>query len=167
MPACNFSRTLQTPKKRSSPQSEDRLHHVAQSVRRKAPVRRLANRLTELIANLSFKAEAAKPGYLSIAPLSRAGYTNRAHIYITGMDEATFPGGATEDPILLDGERSGVSGELELRRTRPAEQVWHLIRVLGMASNKVTLLSCHRSLSDGQGTLSRRTLSASSRADEL
>ena len=128
----------------------DRLHHVAQSVRRKAPVRRLANRLSELITNLSFKAEAAKPGHLAIAPLSRAGYTNRAHIYITGMDEATFPGGATEDPILLDGERSGVSGELELRRTRPAEQVWHLIRVLGMAYSKVTLLSCHRSLSDSR-----------------
>lgn len=128
----------------------DRLHHVAQSVRRKAPVRRLANRLTELITNLSFKAEAAKPGHLSIAPLSRAGYTNRAHIYVMGMDEATFPGGATEDPILLDGERSGVSGELELRRTRPAEQVWHLIRVLSMASNKVTLLSCHQSLSDSR-----------------
>ena len=31
-----------------------------------------------------------------------------------------------------------------------AEQVWHLIRVLGMASNKVTLLSCHRSLSDSR-----------------
>ena len=129
---------------------EDRLHHVAQSVRRKAPVRRLANRLSELTANLSFKAEAAKPGHLSIAPLSRAGYTNRAHIYVTGMDEATFPGGATEDPILLDGERSGVSGELELRRTRPAEQVWHLIRILSMASNKVTLLSCHQSLSDSR-----------------
>ena len=129
---------------------QDRLHHVAQSVRRKAPVRRLANRLSELTANLSFKAEAAKPGHLSIAPLPRAGYTNRAHIYIAGMDEATFPGGATEDPILLDGERSGVSGELELRRTRPAEQVWHLIRVLSMASNKVTLLSCHRSLSDSR-----------------
>ena len=128
----------------------DRLLHIAQSVRRKAPVRRLANRLSELIANLSFKAEAAKSGHLAIAPLSRAGYTNRAHIYITGLDEATFPGGATEDPILLDGERSGVSGELELRRTRPAEQVWHLIRVLGMASNKVTLLSCHRSLSDSR-----------------
>ena len=129
---------------------QDRLHHIAQSVRRKAPVRRLANRLTELIANLSFKAEAAKPGHLSIAPLLRAGYTNRAHIYVTGMDEATFPGGATEDPILLDGERSGVSGELELRRTRPAEQVWHLIRILSMASNKVTLLSCHQSLSDSR-----------------
>lgn len=128
----------------------DRLHHVARSVRRKAPVRRLANRLAELTANLSFRAEAAKPGHLSIAPLSRAGYTNRAHIYVIGMDEATFPGGATEDPILLDGERSGVSGELELRRTRPAEQVWHLIRVLGMAANKVTLLSCHRSLSDSR-----------------
>ena len=64
---------------------QDRLHHVAQSVRRKAPVRRLANRLSELIANLSFKAEAAKPGHLAIASLSTRGihqsrtYLHRGH----------------------------------------------------------------------------------------
>ncbi len=128
----------------------DRLRHVARSVRRKAPARQLANRLAELTTNLSFRSEAAKPGHLSIAPLSRAGYANRTHIYVVGMDESTFPGGATEDPLLLDGERGGVSSELELRRTRPAEQVWHLIRVLGMASNKLTLLSCRQNLSDGR-----------------
>ena len=128
----------------------DRLRHVARSVRRKAPVRRLANRLAECTANLSFRAEAAKPGHLAIAPLSRAGYTYRPHIYVVGMDEGTFPGGATEDPLLLDNERSGVSNELELRRTRPAEQVYHLLRMSGMAPGKVTLLSCRRSLSDGR-----------------
>lgn len=128
----------------------DRLRHVAQSVRHSAPARRLANRLAECTANLSFRAEAAKPGHLAIAPLHRAGYTHRPHIYVVGMDEGTFPGGATEDPILLDSERSGVSTELELRRTRPAEQVYHLRRVLGMAPGKVTLLSCQRSLSDSR-----------------
>ena len=128
----------------------DRLRHVARSVRRKAPVRRLANRLAECTANLSFRAEATKPGHLAIAPLSRAGYTHRPHIYVVGMDEGTFPGGATEDPLLLDNERSGVSNELELRRTRPAEQVYHLLRLSGMAPGKVTLLSCRRSLSDGR-----------------
>lgn len=128
----------------------DRLRHVAQSVRRKAPARRLANRLAECAAALSFKSEAAKPGHLAIAPLARAGYTHRPHIYVVGMDEGTFPGGATEDPMLLDGERSGVSNELELRRTRPAEQVYHLLRVLGMAPGNVTLSSCQRSLSDGR-----------------
>ena len=128
----------------------DHLRHVAQSVRHKAPARRLANRLAECTANLSFRAEAAKPGHLAIAPLHRAGYTYRPHIYVVGMDEGTFPGGATEDPILLDRERCGVSTELELRRTRPAEQVYHLHRVLGMAPGKVTLLSCQRSLSDSR-----------------
>lgn len=128
----------------------DRLRHVAQSARRKAPTRRLANRLAECVANLSFKSEAAKPGHLAIAPLARAGYTHRPRIYVVGMDEGTFPGGATEDPMLLDGERSGVSDELELRRTRPAEQVYHLLRVLDMAPGNVTLSSCQRSLSDGR-----------------
>ena len=128
----------------------DRLTQVANSVRRRGPVRRLANRLAELVAGLSFDAEACKPGHLAISPLSRAGYNNRLHVYVIGMDEGAFPGGAAEDPLLLDGERSGLSSELALRRTRPAEQVWHLARVLGMASGKVTLLSCRRSLSDGR-----------------
>jgi len=128
----------------------DRLNQVAHSVRRRGPMRRLANRLVELTSGLSFKAEASKPGHVAIAPLSRAGYSNRSHVYVVGIDEGAFPGGSTEDPLLLDGERSGLSGELELRRTRPAEQVWHLIRMLGMASGQVTLLSCRQSLSDGR-----------------
>ena len=128
----------------------ERLTQVAHSVHRKASIRRMANRLAELVSGLTFNAQACKPGHLAIASLSRAGYNNRKHLYIIGTDEGAFPGGVTEDPLLLDGERSGMSGELELRRTRPAEQVWHLIRVLGMASDQVTLLSCRRSLSDGR-----------------
>lgn len=123
---------------------------VKNSEVRKGPLRRLANRMMELMSGQTFGAASAKPNCVALAPLSLGGYTNRKHVYVVGMDEGAFPGGALEDPLLLDGERAGLSGELALQRTRPAEQVWHLARVLAMASGHVTLLSCRRSLADGR-----------------
>ncbi len=117
---------------------------------RKGPLRRLANRVMELVGGQVFGAASARPNCVAIAPLHLAGYSHRKHVYVVGMDEGSFPGGAVEDPLLLDGERAGLSGELALHRTKPAEQVWHLARVLSMASGCVTLSSCRRSLADGR-----------------
>jgi len=110
----------------------------------------LANRVMELVSGQTFGAASAKPNCVAVAPLALGGYSNRKHVYVVGMDEGAFPGGAIEDPLLLDGERAGLSSELALQRTRPAEQVWHLARLLAMASGRVTLLSCRRSLADGR-----------------
>ncbi len=121
-----------------------------QSVTYEGTLRSLASRLTELVKEQVFGASSAKPACVAVTPLALAGYSGRKHIYVVGMDEGAFPGGATEDPLLLDGERAGLSGELVLQRTRPAEQVWHLARVLAMASGRVTLSSCRRSLADGR-----------------
>lgn len=121
-----------------------------QQVTYRGVLRQVAGRLMEVVRNQAFGAGSAKPNCLAIAPLDRAGYTNRKHVYVVGMDEGSFPGGALEDPLLLDGERAGMSGELSLLRTKPAEQVWHLARVMAMASGQVTWSSCRRSLADGR-----------------
>jgi len=128
----------------------DHLERMADSVSQSGPVQILANLLADLVGDIRVQVEAAKPGHLSIAPLSSAGYTNRPYTYIIGMDEGAFPGGVKEDPLLLDGERAGLSSDLELLRTLPAEQVWHFERILSMAMGKVILLSCKQSLSGGR-----------------
>ncbi|MCZ6635145.1 MAG: PD-(D/E)XK nuclease family protein, partial [bacterium] len=128
----------------------ERLTLLGETIHVSDTLQRLATRLTELFANHRVETAAAQPGHLAIAPLERAGYTHRKHIYLVGLDEGSFPGGASEDPLLLDGERTALSAELSLHRTRPAEQVWHLIRLLGMAPGPVTLLSARRSLADGR-----------------
>ena len=131
---------------------ENRLREIADGVDLDGSAERLAQRLGELVSAHRSEASAARPGHLYVAPLERAGYTGRKRLYVLGMDEGAFPGGATEDAILLDDERSALSGELLLQHTRPREHVWHLVRALGMAGGAVTLLTCCRDLVDGRET---------------
>ena len=130
----------------------DRLKEIGANVELEDALLQVVQRLSELMKQHKVEASVAKPGHLYGVPLERAGYNNRQFLYVLGMDEGSFPGGAAEDPILLDDERTRLSDELELHRTKPGEQVWHLVRMLGMASSTVTLLSNRRSLADGRET---------------
>lgn len=128
----------------------DMLRNISTAMPHTGPVRRMASRLVDMLSGQTFDTQSARPGCISIAPLGRAGYAHRPHLYIVGMNEGAFPGGIAEDPLLLDDERAALSGELALQRTRPAEQVWHLLRVLDMAPGHITLSSTRKTLSDGR-----------------
>lgn len=128
----------------------DRLTEIAEAVPTEAPASKQVQNLTDLLRIHKVGASTARPGSLYVTPLERSAYVNRRHLYIVGMDEGVFPGGADEDPVLLDHEREHLSGELELQRLRPREQTWHLIRALGMAVGNVTLLANNRHLADGR-----------------
>jgi RecB family exonuclease len=116
----------------------------------KGPSERLVQRLADLIARHRIEVSVARPGRVYAVPIERAGYTDRRHLYVLGMDEGSFPGGATEDPVLLDDERLSLSPQLALQRSRPGERVWNLVRALGMASGEVTLLAACWSLTDSR-----------------
>ena len=128
----------------------DRLKEIARAWDHKGSGPDLARRLIALLENHTFEALSARPGHLHVVPLNRCGYTGREHLYILGMDEGSFPGGASEDPILLDREREHVSSELDLLRTGPASRTWHLIRALGAFIGRVTLITRCRNLADGR-----------------
>ncbi|MCH2662874.1 PD-(D/E)XK nuclease family protein [bacterium] len=108
-----------------------------------------ARTLLDVIDQHRFEALSPRPGHINVVPLDRAGFSDREHLFIIGLDSASFPGTPGEDPLLLDHERERVSGELELLRTRPLAQVWHLTRVLGLA-HRVTLTASVYSPADGQ-----------------
>ena len=112
----------------------------------------LARRFTQLVSDHRIQAGAPQPGHLNIVPLSRSGYAGRQRLFILGLDESVFPGGATEDPVLLDDERGRVSPDLELIRTRPSEAVWHFVRLLGLAPGPVHLFASTRAVADGRET---------------
>ena len=113
---------------------------------------RIPNQIRSILSNQKIATSVAKPGALYVVPLDLAGYTHRPVQYVLGMAEGSFPGGFTEDPILLDHERLAISNELPLRRSRPSRNVWHLIRLLGIAPGKVTLTACVHNLADGRQT---------------
>ena len=109
----------------------------------------MAGALLEVIDNHKFEALTPKPGHLNIVPLDRAGFDGRAHLFVLGLDNTSFPGAPGEDPLLLDHERSRISGDLEMLRTRPTANTWHLIRILGLTPHAILSASVYR-LADGQ-----------------
>ena len=131
------------------------LEDIGSSVQMADTLPRLAEYLADLVARHRVDSLGARPGHLHLAPLERAGYTHRQHLYVLGLDEGSFPGRGIENPILLDEERARLSSRLALSpglaryRARPGERVWHLVRVLGMAPGSVTLLAKCRDLADG------------------
>jgi RecB family exonuclease len=129
-----------------------RLEELEKAIRITGSEHDLATRFAQLISDHRIQAGAPQPGSLNIVPLSRSGYAGRRHLFILGLDESTFPGGATEDPVLLDDERGKVSPDLELIRTRPSEAVWHFVRLLGVAQGTVHLFASTRAVADGRET---------------
>jgi RecB family exonuclease len=113
---------------------------------------RISTQIRSILSQQKIATSVAGPGRLYVVPLDVAGYTNRPNQYVLGMAEGSFPGGFTEDPILLDHERLSISPELPLRRNRPSRNVWHLIRLLGVSPGKVTLTACTHNLADGRQT---------------
>jgi ATP-dependent helicase/nuclease subunit B len=117
-------------------------------VAHEAPAR-LAQYLSDLLAQHRVESLGARPGHVYVVPLERAGYSQRQNLYVLGLDEGSFPGRGIEDPILLDNEREALPAGLPLHRRRPGERVWQLVRALGMAPGQVTLMSRRRGLADG------------------
>ena len=148
----HFAPCRMTPDTDAADALHRRLHQTGRTVQVENSPSHLARYLVDLLSQDTVHISATHHGRLAIAPLDRAGYTGRKHLYVLGMDESSFPGGGAEDPILLDGERITLSADLELHRTRPGEQVWHLVRLLGAAPGPVTLFSSRRSLADGRET---------------
>ena len=138
--------------KRARDSLMDRLTDLAESGSARGRLHDLSALMAELLTGHKVEAAIARPGHIYVVPLERAGYTGRGETAIIGLSETTFPGVATEDPILLDDERARVSGRLVLQRARASEPAWHFIRTMGMASGRVTLTASRRDTTDGRET---------------
>lgn len=109
-----------------------------------------ARRLRAHLDDLSLDTGRAQPGGLRIAPLHEAGYSGRGHIYVIGLDESHFPGTPAQDAVLLDDERQRLSEHLVAARAAPSSAVFHLLRLLGSAAGRVTLICSRLHLADGR-----------------
>ena len=127
----------------------NRLKEIGKHCKAEGLASSIAETLKDVIEEHRFEAHAPKPGHLNVVPLDRAGFSGRPHVFVLGLDSGSFPGAPGEDPLLLDHERSRISGDLEMLRTRPMTQVWHLVRVLSLAPSASLSASRFR-LADGQ-----------------
>lgn len=128
----------------------EHLCQIGESADLQRPLPTLIEWLQSRVEEYDCEVSVAHAGSLYIAPVSRAGYSARQHLFVVGMDEYSFPGGIFQDAILLDAEREGVAAALPLQRHGPAAHRWQLARAIGMCPGTVTLVSNRVSLSDGR-----------------
>jgi len=133
---------------------EERLEELGEIEKTETPEKRpslsaLAGRVREMLMEHTLDASVPRPGALYVAPIDRAGHAGRKALYVVGMDEASFPPSASEDPILLDDDRAELTPRLELMRDKPAAQTWHLLRLLGQAAGHVTLTAAVTTFAEG------------------
>ncbi len=89
--------------------------------------------------DLSLLGSSPRPGHVHVSSLTSGGHSGRPHTFILGMDEGRFPGGGTQDPLLLDEERTRLSRDLSTAAERLQRRVEGFHRLLSRLRGKVTL----------------------------
>jgi len=106
----------------------------------KVPVAEAVDIMTDRIKQIKTAVENPAPGKIHIASYKTAGWTNREHVFLLGLDAGRYPGMAIEDPILLDEERLALSADWLPTSSRLIEyNIEAMNRFLGTITGNLTL----------------------------
>ncbi len=127
----------------------DRLGNLVK-IDNSASTETIAGLLEDLLMRHRTEISVAREGRIYAVPVERAGYAGRPHVFVVGLDEGSFPGGAIESPLLLDADLQAISSELQQSGGRPGARTWSLLRALGTVSGVVTLVANRFDVVDGR-----------------
>jgi ATP-dependent helicase/nuclease subunit B len=94
--------------------------------------------IRERVQTLYVAPERPRPGHLYACRLSQSGYAGRKHLFVVGLEEGRVFSSSTEDAVLLDAEREGISAELRLSTDRIDEAVYAVLMRLAASAASVT-----------------------------
>lgn len=94
--------------------------------------------IRERVTSLYVAPERPRPGHLHVCRLTQAGYAGRTHLYVVGLEEGRVFSSSTEDAVLLDNEREGISAGLRLSTDRIDEAVYAVLTRLASSASSVT-----------------------------
>jgi ATP-dependent helicase/nuclease subunit B len=95
--------------------------------------------IRERVQSLQVAPERPRPGHLYAGSLTQAGFARRPYVFVVGLEEGRVFPSASEDPILLDAERSALSATLRTSTDRIDEAVYAtLARLAGCGTANVT-----------------------------
>jgi len=83
--------------------------------------------IRERVESLQVAAERPRPGHLYVCRLDQAAYAGRPHLFVVGLEEGRVFPNASEDPVLLDAERAGISTALRLSTDRIDEAAYTVL----------------------------------------
>ncbi len=104
------------------------------------------DRIRDALLDLHVGASNPRPGHVHVAPIRAAGWSGRPLLFVVGLEEGRYPGGGTQDPILLDAERTKINEEIDPhqlpllaeRPRRVTAEFWRMIARVGNAE-RITL----------------------------
>ena len=94
--------------------------------------------IRERVQSLYVAPERPRPGHLYACSLSQSGYAGRDHLFVVGLEEGRVFSSSTEDAVLLDTERAGISADLRLSTDRIDEAVYAVLMRLAASAASVT-----------------------------
>lgn len=96
-------------------------------------------RVRDLLLSVRIYQSKPKPGHLHIASYKSGIYNARPNVFIVGLDNRSFPGGVSEDPILLDRERQKLARNIPILENSGQENLYWLLQLLAHSSGSVTV----------------------------
>ncbi|OFW57893.1 MAG: hypothetical protein A2Y75_11685, partial [Candidatus Solincola sediminis] len=126
----------------------DGVEELARCLSLDQPAFNIEDWLGELIRFGRVEGEGPRPGCLYASPLHSGGHSGRSHIFMLGLDEGRFPGAGLQDPLLLDGERGRISGDLSTAGARLSESLEEFSRLAARIRGKITLSYNSRDIED-------------------
>jgi ATP-dependent helicase/nuclease subunit B len=105
--------------------------------------------IRERVESLQVASERPRPGHLYACRLQQAGYSGRPHLFVVGLEEGRVFPTATEDPVLLDSERAGISPALRRSTDRIDEAVYAVLSRLATWGNS-TIFDRDLSVAEGR-----------------
>ncbi len=110
----------------------------------------LFDKLSDLLLSLRILSSGPKPGHLHITSYLNGVYQARKNVSIVGLDNHSFPGEVTEDPLLLDTERERLGRDIPLLQSSGQERLYTMVQLLTQCEGRVTMSYCNFSISDNR-----------------
>ncbi|WP_078553953.1 PD-(D/E)XK nuclease family protein [Bacillus alkalicellulosilyticus] len=107
-------------------------------------------RMKEHFTTLTIMKSNEKPGHLHMTSYQKGLYSSRRHTFIIGLDNQLFPGGASEDPLLLDEERELLHASLPLLKDKPHQHLYSMLQLLAQKEGEITVSFRTFSVSDNR-----------------
>jgi RecB family exonuclease len=118
------------------------------------PRAQAVRQLRRLVESEYVKARRPQPGHAHVVPIEGAGYTDRAHLFVVGLDAESTSATVAEDPLLTDAERERLEADIGrvLPRQRAAgdRDAWILRRALGRHTGPLVLSTRTFDVQDGE-----------------
>ncbi|WP_226037571.1 PD-(D/E)XK nuclease family protein [Aquibacillus saliphilus] len=107
-------------------------------------------KVNDLILSIRVNKSGPIPGHLHVTSYQKGLYNNRAHVAIVGLDNRSFPGTPSEDPLLLDEERRKLSSYLPLLQETGKENLYTMLQLLANNNLPVSFSYCSFNISDNR-----------------